>query len=657
MRFIYLLFLAMFFSPCFAVAKSAWLADKEAYFAAQKALKAGEPLDAFAALSTHPLYPYLLTTYYEKNPTDNVALSALFSRYYSVPVVKQLHNQLILKRYQEGDDRSVVELYFDSGNLNAACAYRHAALRLGNQKAAFDQLESLWLSDKPLPFACHAVFAASPLIKNNQAISKRATLLLAAKQVKAAKQLLESVANPDQRQTALLRVCRFYEDPESMLNVSADSLSKMSYFRDFLPMLLDRLIKRDAKRYSVFIRQFALAYRQNADYQKTLAKLVVALSNQDSSDEARYAFLLLNQEDNDATDAFLRMLLRQQDFKTISEVFDLNTENSQALFWLGESLQRLKKDSSKAEKAFKKAAKTRSYYGFLAADKLGQAYAFNYAPILPDKKIQKAFDENPAFLRAKILKVYGENAQARNEIFSLAGRMLNERKRQLAYWLHREQFYFEAIYLLGQIRDWNDINIRFPRPYNTSVFSAAEQQHLAKSMVYAIMRQETSMNERASSSAKAKGLMQLIPSTAKHVAKLQNISLTGNDIFNPRINILLGSTYLAELYQRFNNFALVAAGYNAGPSRAERWLAKTPDPFLWVENIPFDETRRYVKRILEYQQVYAELLREKVPRVTALLLARPAHKVLENQTNAEEEKAEEAKLNQQNETEKEMEER
>lgn len=135
-------------------------------------------------------------------------------------------------------------------------------------------------------------------------------------------------------------------------------------------------------------------------------------------------------------------------------------------------------------------------------------------------------------------------------------------------------------------------------------------------LAYAIMRQESSFYPRARSSADARGMMQLLPSTAKAVARRNGIPHSKEKLYQPQHNIRLGTHYLDTLIDRFGPaYALVAAGYNAGPGRPASWLKRFPVDrsnqyamINWIEMIPFSETRNYVMRILENYQVYRSVI-------------------------------------------------
>ncbi len=132
--------------------------------------------------------------------------------------------------------------------------------------------------------------------------------------------------------------------------------------------------------------------------------------------------------------------------------------------------------------------------------------------------------------------------------------------------------------------------------------------------MHAITRQESNFDASAVSSANARGLMQLLPSTAQEVARRIGLRHTpGMLTSDPTHNIRLGSAFLAELLTRFDGAVpLAAAAYNAGPRRVDEWLASYGDPRLpngpdirdWIEQIPFAETRNYVQRVVENLVVY-----------------------------------------------------
>lgn len=588
------------------------------YFDAKHGIATGKDIQQYSALKKHPLYPYLAAQFYRKHLDRDTDITPLFQQHYDALPIKKLHNLWVRHKYHAGEYATLVQYYFDSGNQGANCAYRAAQLQLGNQAAALKNIKWVWLSPRSVSAICDPVFAAWEKHNDPTYRLQRAKLAYHAGQARFAQTLISALPENHPDRLIIERFTDFYRQPQRLLEVSAASLTMSELARDLLPTALEKLVRKDSSRYAAFAMQFAVTLKDNPRYQKMLSKLTSYLANR-GDPQTQYTYGLLTHPDNTATEAILRYLISTLDWRTIRELISYNSNDSMALYWLGRALEA---DNQNAQQIYAKAAKTRSYYGFLAADKIGEAYQFNVEPTRPIAKIQHELNQNTALIRAKSLLQYGESLDARREILQLAGRMQPDllRQRQLAYWLDKNHFHFEAIYILGKARDWNDIAVRFPTPYNSQVTEASRQTGTDETWIYAIMRQESSMNPRAKSGARAQGLMQLIPSTARHMAKITGLSLRSGGVYDPNINTTLGAAYLAKMFDRYDNIALASAAYNAGPGRVNRWLKTDIDDMpIWVEKIPFDETRRYVKRILEYQQVYAKRLDKKIPTVTAYL--------------------------------------
>lgn len=165
---------------------------------------------------------------------------------------------------------------------------------------------------------------------------------------------------------------------------------------------------------------------------------------------------------------------------------------------------------------------------------------------------------------------------------------------------------------LGGAKD--DIQMRFPLSYMEVIRHHARELAIPAHWVLAIIRQESAFNPNARSPVGALGLMQLMPKTGREMARHHGLHLKSvADLRKPETNILLGTRYLKELSGRFDGqLALTAAAYNAGPHRVQRWLSgKMPeDPVIWVENIPYEETRTYVQHVLSYAKIYASRLQQ-----------------------------------------------
>lgn len=184
----------------------------------------------------------------------------------------------------------------------------------------------------------------------------------------------------------------------------------------------------------------------------------------------------------------------------------------------------------------------------------------------------------------------------------------------------------------GVLKDWLEHypvgkwraawELAYPRPYSDLVERESEKSGITTSLAYAVMRDESAFDSAAVSPARAYGLMQLIVPTAKSVGKKIGLSPDATSLKNPEVNIALGCRFLADLQSRFsNNPALAIPSYNAGPGAPIRWISsrKVDDFDLWVEQIPFEETRKYTQRVLTSYAAYLFLYeREKVADVLSL---------------------------------------
>ncbi|MGK0222824.1 MAG: soluble lytic murein transglycosylase, partial [Limisphaerales bacterium] len=163
----------------------------------------------------------------------------------------------------------------------------------------------------------------------------------------------------------------------------------------------------------------------------------------------------------------------------------------------------------------------------------------------------------------------------------------------------------------------NSLHLRFPTAYLAQLRRASLDTDLPVPTLIAMARQESALNRAASSSANARGLMQLLPSTARLVARRHHLRIPKiEDLFDPQTNINLGSRHLAWLVERYDGQLVPAiAAYNAGEHRVDRWLrANDQLPLdVWIETIPFRETRNYVKNVLAFRHVYAQLTRSPLP--------------------------------------------
>jgi soluble lytic murein transglycosylase len=266
-------------------------------------------------------------------------------------------------------------------------------------------------------------------------------------------------------------------------------------------------------------------------------------------------------------------------------------------------------------------ADSRDYYGYLAADRLHRSYDLRDQPSIDDQALQASLAQRPGLMRARELFACNLYDDAVAEwAVALAGSTAQvkvQAARLAASW----GWYAQSIATLAAAGEWDDVRLRYPRPYGPEVAAAGERMRLPADWILAVMRQESLFRSDAVSRANARGLMQLLPSTARQVAQRWQMSLEGLTLFDPATAVTLGAAHLRELLDRFQGqLALALAAYNAGSVSLSRWLPAAPMPAdVWIENIPYDETRGYVQHILEHIVAYAFTRNAEPPQLATLL--------------------------------------
>jgi soluble lytic murein transglycosylase len=307
----------------------------------------------------------------------------------------------------------------------------------------------------------------------------------------------------------------------------------------------------------------------------------------------------------------------REQFSELTAHTTLPDSIAQANYWLGRAEMALG-NADAARVAFTAAAAHPTvYYGLLARAELGETDA-NIRP-LPDPAFNGAlFEGSPVTAAIRLLAASGERNKAvallRHHIdsFTTGGEFV------LAARLAQELNAQNLAISIATIADQRGFPLD-PLSFPSDVFDDLDRLATEEAAVFAVVRQESMFQIDAVSSAGARGLMQLMPGTAREVAQNVGVDYSPSRLVSDAsYNTLLGSTYLETQLERYDgSLALAAAAYNAGPGNANKWIRaygdpreENVDPVIWVELIPFQETRTYVKRVLGNYLVYRALLGE-----------------------------------------------
>jgi soluble lytic murein transglycosylase len=247
------------------------------------------------------------------------------------------------------------------------------------------------------------------------------------------------------------------------------------------------------------------------------------------------------------------------------------------------------------------------FYGFLAAEALGATIAPVSEPLAPDPVALAAFGAREAVQRVVKLSALDLRADAQREWVAVVRGLDDEGLLLAASFAQAHRLYDREINTAERTHERHDFGLRYPTPYRTEVEDAAKENGLDTAFVYGLMRQESRFVSDITSGAGAVGLMQLMPPTARWVAhKTGRTSVRAPELADPELNIQLGTYYLRYVLDRLDGLqALGAAAYNAGPGRAQAWRGSVPlEGAIYVETIPFNETRDYAKKVLANAMFY-----------------------------------------------------
>jgi len=296
---------------------------------------------------------------------------------------------------------------------------------------------------------------------------------------------------------------------------------------------------------------------------------------------------------------------------------DLQGKAKWRYWWARATAQTLGPNPHSSE-AFGRLAEIRQYYGFLAALQIGVPGRLNAEPepslgavaLLPIQRL-------PGIQRSIELFAVNDDVNARREWYRALAQ-LSYAQKILAAELANQLGLTGLAIRTANIADADDhLHLRFPIAYEPEFRKASMKTGVELPLLLAIARQESALDTHARSTSDARGLMQLLPSTARLAARrARHREPQPRQLYEPSINIPLGSYHLAWLLQRFDGQTpLAVAAYNAGEHRVDRWLkaAEGLPMDVWIEQIPYLETRNYVKNVLAFRQVYGHTLGQSTP--------------------------------------------
>ena len=494
------------------------------------------------------------------------------------------------------------------------CYYYRARLAEGATSMAFLGAEKLWLHGKSQPKACDPLFKAwqDAGRLTDDLVWQRQLLAYSAKQGVLLK-YLHSKGSAKLRPWST-KLQAVYRKPD---NLSAQHLPTASArSAELSSVALQRLARyspaKALAQYQVRSKDLDFLPEQQHEIEYDIARQ--SLFARTKSHEKWLQGALARLQDDELVEIRLRWLLPDQDWYAIEDTLALLSPEGQDKgvwrYWQAISLER-RGDAASASIILKELANERGYYSFLAADRLDQTYNFNHQSLT--RSTVDTVSQLAALRRIEELHFHDEVDLAYSEWFKVLQDTPDaQEKQQLAMLAADQGWHRLSIDAANKAEAWDALDLRFPTPYRTVFTQYAAQYKLPPSELMAIARRESAFFPTARSSAGARGLMQIMPATGKQVASSIGQKHRNADLYKVDHNVLLGSTYYRQLLDRFNGNRIFAfTAYNAGPHRVDRWRKKSAQQLpmdIWVETIPYRETRNYVQAVLSYNVVFRYLM-------------------------------------------------
>jgi len=569
-------------------------------------------LSSASALRNHPLYGWLEYSVLRRN-IDNLSTAraqAFLQRYQGQVVADALLNDWLPALARKQDWATFLAHWRVTHNTAQQCIYLQARLAAGQADTQWnEQAQAIWRSaGKSLPSVCDPVFAALQQ-RGGLNAELRWQRIEAAAQAREFK-LMRFIArglNANDRAQAEDYAAFIEKFDQRALNWPRTTRS-----RQIATIGLVRLARSNPdlaeQQLPQYVQVLALNTEQQAQVRYQIA--LQSAANWHAQTARRLAQVPESAFDVRLHEWRVREAIARSDWRAALagiEKMPAQQRNDSRWQWFAARMLEKTGRRTEAHALYQAAARQTTFHGFMAADKLNQPYAL--CPLALDEAQTQHVRQNPALIRALELFKIDRRGWALRE-WNQALSTFDQAQRQIAVTMAGKiGWYDRAVFNLKDGQDLRLYELRFPLAYRSTLNTQAQQNRLDPAWVAAVIRAESIFNTQARSPADARGLMQILPSTGAQVAKHINMNDYSGAarLFDPDTNITLGTAYLRQLLDEYENlpFAVMAA-YNAGPNALARWRNQRGhlETDLWIETIGYKETREYVARVMAFTVIY-----------------------------------------------------
>ena len=530
----------------------------------------------------------------------------------TTPLAQKLREKWLYELAQRSDWATYTQHYQPSADPSLQCYAQFALYQQGNRMNAIEASKKQWLTGDSLPPACDKLFTL--LFKDNvfddALIFQRVKLALEQRNYPLASYLLKKIKHPSNNNAQILD--NIHQNPARVTQLKPGPLSG-----DFYLYGLKRLLTKNVD-YAIRLWQQAQnrSLLTQQQQQAFLTQVAIYKAMRGKSDAPTWFAKIKQEFSTEALiDWQIRFALKNRQWARVESLISHtpNPRNPCWEYWLARAYE-AQGQHEKAVLGYQTLAKNRHYYGFLASVRLNKPFQFEHENATTG--IQGLRLYQPVTDQIKALYFSKQNMLASKLANDFASELPKEEKSAFVHWVEHDLHWVgKSVYLSSHEDLSNQLSLRFPLAYRNVVTQQAARYHLQEALIYAIIRQESAFRDDVVSFAGAHGLMQLMPATALWISKVHHIPYTNKkQLFLTPNNIGLGAAYLRQLANHFDNHPLLmVAAYNAGPRQVNTWLNAQPlqEADIWIETIPYYETRNYLKNVIAFYAVYQHRLQQK----------------------------------------------
>ncbi|MHB8742991.1 MAG: transglycosylase SLT domain-containing protein [Sulfuricaulis sp.] len=591
---------------------------RQDYLAALDALKAGQTTRfkvLYKRLDGYILHGYLEYEWLKTRlaSTPNADIQRFLAENSQAPISDIIRKEWLWILAKRGDWSTFLNEYHDvDDDPELQCLRLSHLLKTSDQQATLmAEVEKLWLTDKQSPKACEPVFAAwkKAGYMTSDKIWARIRLAMESRNLQFAGELARYL-NPSDR-IWVRRWQAMHRDPVRGLD-HINYPVETPVARMIVTHGVVLLAYRDPEEAMLRWDQLKHKYLFFGEDDNYVLRNIAVVAAQKQLPQALPWLTAVSAEPGDEllllwrVKTALRLGQWELAKRFIAGLSEEQQRDSQWRYWMARILEATG-DKEQARTIYASLARDRSYYGFLAADRLGVDYSMQPVSVDASPEELTAMLARPGIQMAQELYLMGLMTDARRQ-WNWATRQMNNRELAVAAVIARQWGWDDrAILTVARSDLQDDLELRFPVLYRDVIETNATAYGVDPSWVYGVVRQESAFVPDARSQAGALGLMQLMPSTGRLAGRKLKIPIRGNQaLLKIENNLRLGMSYLKDVLGRNNgNEVLATASYNAGPNRVSSWIPAHPmDADIWVETIPYGETRDYVKNVMSYSTVY-----------------------------------------------------